>query len=172
MHVICDGIRYNDNNRNFRIDNDEDEVYVVLDTVIIPFSESMCSINHYIIPIKTAYFCSLIDKTIRYVDNDIYVPVRKFIMSSSFTHSFNSVVEAQYYLSSFFTKDIKKFITYTLIDAVCEHIDNDNVKQYFFDNQTLLITEISTKDIKSVDCIFHTYSFETITPASLFQYSI
>lgn len=172
MHVMCNGIRYDDY-PYVDTNNDEDEIYVVLQNNELQLSAFIAINTCAYIPITIAYYCSLIDKTIKYIDNDTYIPVRKFINKTlHYMVNFSTNPTAYQYFPEYINHNVEKVIMYILIDDVCERIDNNDIKQYIFNNQTLLMIETYNKDIEKESKSINKYSFNRTVEIMHFQYCI
>lgn len=169
MFIMCNGNKY-DESDTMNFGNDNDEVYMVFENNRLPRSIEWTRMNRIYISNVIAYYCSIIEKTTKYIDNEILVPIRKFLHVNHRYIYLDGLNFSPYNHVSMdnIPNNIAKIITYTLFDNAHKYINNDKVRQYIFDNHTLLIAETDNDDNE----IIGEFDFTTTTSMTQMQYFI
>ena len=168
MYIMCNGNKYNENDF---IDFGDDEVYMVFENNRLPQSIEWARINKVYISNVIAYYCSIIEKTTKYIDNEILVPIRKFIHADHrYIYQGGTGFSPYNHVDvNKIPNNIAKVITYTLFDDTHKYIDNDKVRQYIFSDYTLFIavtTDFNDNELMGKFC------FTTTTYMTQMQYAI
>ena len=151
---------------DFVLDIDENnEVFLVLQD--IPIKNKAIYLNNHYLNILTAYYCSLANKSIKIIDDEILVPVLHFIIyKSEFMGKYGKNASILLYDSNFVFWEIsKKLKSYILFDGECvvdifdQDLEGVIIKQYDFDKVTLLIIEINNDQSENPQRIIATCKY-------------
>ena len=140
------------------------EIYIVLNVEKITELYGQVMINERLCCIKTAYYYSIINKITKIIDDEIFVPIKRFIRGDYYyvPSGKDNNVDISFWNQPWCDppKDIQKITIYVQMDnKYINSMDlfHDNAKLYTFSKVTFLIIESSESDLdnlqqKAVSC--------------------
>lgn len=166
MYLMHNGEKYAIHQRHVLLDIDEyNEIYFVTNNYNkinrrIDINYSCCC------DIRIAYHHALLNKTIKIIDDEFFIPIRKFIGGIYYVTAHEHYDENEIHFWNLYwmeiPKDIKKITLYMLIykKGMSDTIDifHNNVKKYDFDHATFMIAETDESDLCNLDqkiAIYH-----------------
>lgn len=132
------------------------EIYFVLENKDHMFGHIYINDNYC--DLKIAHYYAKANNTIKYIDDETFIPIRKFIRSEFYcSYEIDGILELCFW-NMFDMKppiNIRKITLFVLIhenDAQLATINimHDNVKQYTFDDFIFIIAETSEFDLDNV----------------------
>lgn len=148
MYFMRNGIKYA-NYSDIPTEDNYDEIYVVYVNKAINLNKWLhIDELDFEIRLSIPYYYSLINETIKYIDNEIFIPIKKFITHKSNYH-YDFYSHCLEYVIGLYDIDIKpheyqKITTCVIIRAgndVKVTQDNNSVRIYHFDRHILVISE-------------------------------
>lgn len=162
-YIVHNGEKYENAHRRDITFDEYDEVYFVTkdnDETIYRNVQRDIYIGGYCCGIKIAYHYALLNKTFKIIDDEIFIPIRKFIGDKNYFASLDGddEIEICFWNCGWISlpENANQIVLYILIykNGINDTIDilHDNVKKHDFgDYVTLMIAEINGADLHNLN---------------------
>ena len=159
MYLMHNNEKYEIHKRNVFLDIDEyNEIYFVYSGEY-EFYTLLCINKEKKCRIQVAYYYAIINKTIKIIDDEIFVPIRKFISDRvNYTTMESDIISLSFWNNyEQFPLNIRKITTYVLIygSNLYEYLEtiylfHNNAKQYIINDSIFLIIESDESDLDNL----------------------